>query len=160
MPDVFLWATPEWLPTIAEARQLPPGFPPAEWSVTSKLVDMLPRTVAAVVGNADNEDLMEYEVVVIPQSFHPWSVNTPDIWIDIQCGARPDLAVDAQRIRRATIVDGVLAAVKELFEEQGVSPVYDVECRPITATGISIGGSSSPLMAGEMRWGYPESSPN
>ncbi|MES2630948.1 MAG: hypothetical protein V4611_03245 [Patescibacteria group bacterium] len=145
MPVVNVLATPLWLPSIDFNGRIDGET----WNGSSEtrrqydaMKELLSSSIVQLVANTINEvddvQLGDQEVMVIPQQFHPWALNTPDIWFDIQPGARLLMSDRDQRERRRKIIEFVSAGLVEFFFSKSLNPRFDVECRPLSGTGYSI----------------------
>jgi hypothetical protein len=154
MPDIFVTADQDWLPTEKQLSVWTGPTRAKQHSIAKELIqEFLPLTVAAIInlvdGLTDEAKLTDSQVLVIPQHFHPWAHNPPEIWIDVQCGNGPS-GVDV-RERRAQIVTLLHPLIQVFFEDHEVTPLYDVECRPLSSSGVSV-------VNGEVAasWGIPK----
>lgn len=110
---------------------------------TKEFITVLPTMVVDAINQVDGSELTVAEVVTVVGTFHPWSTNTPGLWVDVQCGAMPHAegeptpTREQEKKRRDDIYVLLDASVDEWWEGQDVRPSIDVEVRPLSGSGGS-----------------------
>lgn len=148
MPVIRLFAKPEWLPVTGPAIHIPSGY---QFQLTYGLVNDLPEIVINAVNEVDSSTLTPGQGVVFPGHIHPWAVNAVDMWIDVQPDDI-DGTYEERQARRFKIASLIREGVEEYFGQREVRPSFDVECRPMDGSGMSISASGVAVM----QWGAPD----
>jgi hypothetical protein len=110
---------------------------------TKEFLKALPAMAVAAINQVDDSGLEVEEVITVVGTFHPWSSNTPDMWVDLVCGTMPHAEGDTiptyeqQEKRRDDIYALLDASIDEWWEGTDPRPQIDVEVRPLQGSGGS-----------------------
>lgn len=147
MPIVVLHTKSQWSPYGAHDPALQRPWSD-EWELTYGLVSRLRGYAAEAVNVVDNTHFHEEDVALQVKQFGPWDQNVYDMWIDLQPGGDPE-----DEKRRWNIARNLQTQVNLFLARYPLDlrPGYDVECRPINGSGMSIDQDGSFIQ----RWGLP-----
>ncbi|MBL8159981.1 hypothetical protein JNJ66_06000 [Candidatus Saccharibacteria bacterium] len=147
MPVVSVKASYEWLVSPGC------GASSREQALLRDILAQLPGIVINAVNGVDGSAMDENEVIILADHYHPLSKNVPDVWLDIQ----PELLAGGplpEDVRRTRIAEAVHRALRELLERRSDKrPSYDIEVRPLSGSGLSVGRQGHITQ----RWGVPAS---
>lgn len=138
MPVLNVTGKFPWVQTVKDDGTAPVYLP--EQTLALELIRALSVMVVMVVNAADNSSLTVQEVITVVNTFHPWSSNTPDLWIDLQPGNGGLTGVASIRNRRQEIRDGLRKEIAAFFTGRPTVavPQIDIEVRPLGGSGYSL----------------------